>query len=50
MLGIVSLGSMIRDARVVLAYDEVFGLILVGGAMVVLGDLVSLGGRHLARG
>jgi phosphonate transport system permease protein len=49
MLGIASLGFLIDDARVAIRYDEMFFLILVGGAIVVAGDLVSVAARRIAR-
>jgi phosphonate transport system permease protein len=49
MLGIASLGFLIDDARIAMKYDEMFFLILVGGAIVVAADLVSMAARHLAR-
>jgi phosphonate transport system permease protein len=41
MLGIVSLGFYIQDARARQAYDVVLALILTGAIVVVVGDLVS---------
>ncbi len=49
MLGVVSLGYWIVDARARNHYDEMFALILVGAAIVVLGDLVSILTRELVR-
>ena len=49
MLGIASLGFLIQDAKVKLFYDEMFFLILVGAAIVILGDFVSLLAREVAR-
>ena len=49
MLGIASLGFLIQDAKVKLFYDEMFFLILVGAAIVILGDFVSLIAREVAR-
>lgn len=45
MLGIVSLGFWIQDARARNHYDVMFFLILLGALLVLAGDLVS----HLAR-
>ena len=42
MLGIVSLGYWITDARHRLHYDELVFWILVGAAIVLAGDLVSM--------
>lgn len=41
MLGIVSLGFWIVDARARQRYDELVFLVLLGAALVLLGDLVS---------
>ncbi len=49
MLGILSLGYVINDARVRLQYDRLLFFALVGCALVLLGDLVSLVVRHLVR-
>lgn len=49
MLGIVSLGFWIQDARARNFYDEMFLLVLVGAAIVVAGDLVSALARSLVR-
>lgn len=46
MLGVVSLGSVIREARTALRYDELLLFVLCGAAIVMVGDLVSA----LARG
>ena len=42
MLGIVSLGYWIIDARPRFHYDEMVFLILLGSGIVLLGDLVSM--------
>jgi phosphonate transport system permease protein len=49
MLGILSLGYVIGDARVRFQYDRLLFFALVGCALVLLGDLVSLVVRHLVR-
>lgn len=49
MLGIVSLGYWIVDARARNHYDEMFLLVLVGAAIVILGDAVSAVARRLVR-
>ena len=49
MLGVVSLGYWIVDARARNHYDEMFALILVGAAIVLVGDLVSTLTRELVR-
>jgi phosphonate transport system permease protein len=49
MLGIVSLGYFIQDARARQQYDVVLALILVGGLIVLLGDVLSALGRALVR-
>ena len=49
MLGIASLGFLIDDAKVALEYDEMFFLILVGAAIVVVVDFISLFARQIAR-
>jgi len=41
MLGIASLGFWIQDARARNTYDEMFLLILIGGVLVIIGDVVS---------
>ena len=41
MLGIVSLGFWIQDARARNFYDEMFFLILLGAFIVMIGDVVS---------
>lgn len=49
MLGIVSLGYWIVDARARNHYDEMLLLVLVGAAIVLVGDLVSAAARELVR-
>ena len=49
MLGIVSLGYFIQDARARNHYDTMFFLVLVGAAIVLLGDLVSAVARGVVR-
>ena len=49
MLGIVSLGYWIDDARHRFRYDELVLWILVGSAIVLLGDLLSLLARSVVR-
>jgi phosphonate transport system permease protein len=49
MLGVVSLGYWIVDARARNHHDEMFFLVLVGAAIVVAGDLVSAATRELVR-
>jgi len=49
MLGIVSLGYWIEEARTRGQYDNLFALVLLGVAIVLLGDLVSLWARALSR-
>jgi phosphonate transport system permease protein len=49
MLGVVSLGFWIQDARARFLYDEMFLLILLGSAIVMAGDLVSAFARKLIR-
>ena len=49
MLGIVSLGYWIEDARSRTHYDEMFFLILVGSVIVLLGDVLSGLARRLVR-
>lgn len=41
MLGIVSLGSLVRDARAANFYDEMVFYVMLASALVLLGDLVS---------
>ena len=49
MLGIVSLGYWIVDARARNHYDEMFFLVLIGAALVLVGDLVSAAAREVVR-
>lgn len=49
MLGISSLGFWILDARARNHYDEMFFLILLGGGLVLIGDLASAGAREWVR-
>jgi phosphonate transport system permease protein len=49
MLGIASLGFYIQDARARQAYDVTFALILLGSAIVLIGDLVSAAARETLR-
>jgi phosphonate transport system permease protein len=49
MLGIVSLGYFVQDARARQQYDVMFALILLGSAVVLLGDLVSVVARATVR-
>ncbi|MEE8584467.1 MAG: ABC transporter permease subunit [Acidobacteriota bacterium] len=49
MLGIVSLGFWIQDARARNLYDEMLFLILIGSALVLVGDLLSALAREMVR-
>ncbi len=49
MLGIVSLGYWIADARARRFYDEMLLLVLLGAGIVLLGDLVSALARRFVR-
>jgi phosphonate transport system permease protein len=49
LLGISSLGFWIQDARARNHYDEMFFLILLGGALVLGGDLLSALAREWVR-
>lgn len=49
MLGIVSLGYFIQDARARQQYDVVLAFILLGVMIVLLGDLFSAAGRAVVR-
>ena len=49
MLGIVSLGFWIQDARARNFYDEMFFLVLLGALLVLLGDIVSAVARAMVR-
>lgn len=49
MLGVVSLGYWIQDARSKSFYDEMLLFIALGGAIVLVGDLASAGLRAVLR-
>jgi len=49
LLGIVSLGYWIQDARARNHYDEMFLLILIGAALVMISDVVSVIARESVR-
>jgi len=49
LLGIVSLGYWIQDARARNHYDEMFLLILIGAALVMISDIVSAIARESVR-
>ena len=49
MLGIVSLGYFIMDARARNHYDEMIFLVLLGAAIVIAGDVVSALARRAVR-
>ena len=49
LLGIVSLGYWIQDARARNHYDEMFLLILIGAALVMIADIVSAVARESVR-
>ena len=49
MLGISSLGFWIQDSRARNHYDEMFFLILLGGGLVLIGDLASAAAREWVR-
>lgn len=49
MLGIVSLGYFIQDARARQQYDVVLAFILLGVLIVLIGDVVSAAGRAVVR-
>ena len=49
MLGVLSLGSLIRDARASNFYDEMVFYVLLGACLVMLGDFVSAVSRALLR-
>lgn len=49
MLGIVSLGYWIADARGKQFYDEMFFLTILAGVVVVLGDMISSVARRVVR-
>jgi ABC-type phosphate/phosphonate transport system permease subunit len=49
MLGIVSLGYWIQDARARQQYDTMLFLVLIGAALVLAGDLASTLARRWVR-
>ena len=49
MLGIVSLGYWIQDARARTHYDDMLLYVLLGSALVVAGDIVSALARSSVR-
>ena len=49
MLGIVSLGFFVQDARARQHYDEMFALILLGSVIVLVGDVISAVARSAVR-
>jgi phosphonate transport system permease protein len=49
MLGVVSLGFFVQDARARQHYDVMFALIVTGAAIVLIGDFVSAAARELIR-
>ena len=49
MLGIVSLGYWIQDARARQQYDTMLLLVLIGAALVLAGDLASTLARRWVR-
>lgn len=49
MLGIVSIGFFVQDARARQYYDAMFALILVGSAIVLIGDFLSAAARKAIR-
>jgi phosphonate transport system permease protein len=49
MLGVLSLGSLVRDARAANFYDEMLFYIFLGSGLVLLGDLLSAGVRAALR-
>ncbi len=49
MLGIISLGYWIQDSRARNHYDEMFFLVLLGAALVLIGDLLSALARETIR-
>jgi ABC-type nitrate/sulfonate/bicarbonate transport system permease component len=50
MLGVVSLGYWIQDARAKLYYDEMLLLVAVGAAIVLAADAASALARRHVRG
>ncbi len=49
MLGVVSLGSLVRDARAANFYDEMLFYVALGAVLVGVGDVVSAGVRNAMR-
>ena len=49
MLGAASLGFLIKESRVGFRYDEMVLFVLVGSAIVILGDFLSAVVRRMAR-
>ncbi len=49
LLGVVSLGYWVEEARAANRYDEMMLLILMGAALVIVGDLVSAIARRVIR-
>lgn len=49
MLGVLSLGTLVRDARASNFYDEMFFFVMLGAALVMVGDLVSAAARATIR-
>ena len=49
MLGVVSLGFYISDARSKMYYDEMLFLVLLGAGIVLLSDLLSATARRYLR-
>lgn len=49
MLGIVSIGYYVQDARARQQYDVMLALILLSGAIVLIGDLLSAAAREAVR-
>ncbi len=50
ILGIATLGRLIKDTRAFDRYDEMMFFVLLGAALVFAGDLVSLIARRVVRG
>jgi len=50
ILGIATLGRLIKDTRAFDRYDEMIFFVLLGAALVFLGDLISLIARRVVRG
>ncbi len=49
MLGVLSLGSLIRDARASNFYDEMVFYVLLGACLVMMGDIASALARAVVR-